>query len=333
MILILSIDFETSTDIIEEWLNFYGASYKRVNSSFYMNSLCDINPFEDRIEFSTGEVIHPSMINVVYNRRWSPNFYLRYRAEMNEAKNLNVLDFIKAENQEFGRYFKSRFLSAKWIDNEPNSLVTKIDQLVVAASCGMKVPKTIICNSKDSLIRFMELNGRAITKPIGAQFHQKIDGEGYSTYTEEITAFFLDSLGEKFHPSLFQEYIDKKFEIRSFYLGGKFYSLAYFSQEQKETTIDWKRTNYTVDFKKELIELPKEVKEKLKLFMKKLGLITGSFDLIFTKQDEFVLLEVNPFGIYEDVSYYGNFNIEKEFAKLLIKYDNTRDKRKHKFIG
>ena len=52
--------------------------------------------------------------------------------------------------------------------------------------------------------------------------------------------------------------------------------------------------------------------------MNKAQLATGSFDLAYTKEGKFVFIELNPAGIFENVSYYGNYYIEREFAKFLI---------------
>jgi D-alanine-D-alanine ligase-like ATP-grasp enzyme len=52
--------------------------------------------------------------------------------------------------------------------------------------------------------------------------------------------------------------------------------------------------------------------------MKSLDLNSGSFDIIFTKQNKFVLLEVNPIGQFHWLSKNCNYKIEKIIANYLI---------------
>ena len=51
--------------------------------------------------------------------------------------------------------------------------------------------------------------------------------------------------------------------------------------------------------------------------MKKIGLNSGSIDMIVTPSNDFVFLEVNPVGMFWQVSYPCNFYIEREIAKFL----------------
>ena len=110
------------------------------------------------------------------------------------------------------------------------------------------------------------------------------------------TQEYFPSQTEHFYPSLFQNLIEKKFEIRTFFLLDRFYSMAIFSQQKESTSIDFR--NYDVKNPNRYVpfSIPKSIESKLKLFMKKLDLKTGSIDLIVTPNDEYVFLEVNPVG-------------------------------------
>ena len=52
--------------------------------------------------------------------------------------------------------------------------------------------------------------------------------------------------------------------------------------------------------------------------MNSLGLNTGSLDIVFTKDNRFVFLEVNPSGQFGAVSETTNSNIEYEISKFLM---------------
>ena len=104
--------------------------------------------------------------------------------------------------------------------------------------------------------------------------------------------------------------------------------MAIFSQQKESTSIDFR--NYDVKNPNRYVpfSIPKSIESKLKLFMKKLDLKTGSIDLIVTPNDEYVFLEVNPVGQFDFVSVNCNYYIEKEIAIALSKgrhYENKHN--------
>jgi glutathione synthase/RimK-type ligase-like ATP-grasp enzyme len=121
-----------------------------------------------------------------------------------------------------------------------------------------------------------------------------------------------------FFPSLFQEKIKKKFEIRVFFLLGECYSMAIFSQNDDETKVDFRRYNLEKQNYRVPYNLPENIKNKIKIFMKNQGLNTGSLDIILSEEMKYYFLEVNPVGQFGMVSYPCNFKLEKRIAEKLI---------------
>ena len=58
-------------------------------------------------------------------------------------------------------------------------------------------------------------------------------------------------------------------------------------------------------------KFPDEIENKIRLFMNKISLNTGSIDMIKTVDGEFTFIEVNPVGQYIAPSNRCNFNLEK----------------------
>ncbi len=52
--------------------------------------------------------------------------------------------------------------------------------------------------------------------------------------------------------------------------------------------------------------------------MQKLNLDIGSIDMIYSINKEFIFLEVNPVGIFQNISALCNYNIHKIIAQKLI---------------
>jgi glutathione synthase/RimK-type ligase-like ATP-grasp enzyme len=134
----------------------------------------------------------------------------------------------------------------------------------------------------------------------------------------------LDALPNNFSLSAFQEEIQKKYEIRVFYFFGKIYSMAIFSQNDSQTKTDFRIYNISKPNRNVPYSLPISVASKVKHLMKKLGLETGSIDLIKSINDEYIFLEVNPVGQFGMVSKPCNYNLEYIIAKKLISYEKTK---------
>ena len=76
---------------------------------------------------------------------------------------------------------------------------------------------------------------------------------------------------------------------------------------------DNEKPNFNTEY-----NLPKEIKDKVGQLMHNLNLVTGSLDLIYTKDKEYVFLEINPIGQFGAVSDSANFMLEKKVAELLL---------------
>ena len=93
-----------------------------------------------------------------------------------------------------------------------------------------------------------------------------------------------------------------------------------FTQENKRTTIDSRNLGNSSKYRCTPIELPNETKVKVTELMKHFNLNIGILDLIFF-EGKFTFLEVNPVGQFGDVSFFGNYGIEKIIAQKLIDND------------
>lgn len=157
----------------------------------------------------------------------------------------------------------------------------------------------------------------------------QIGNDFYCNYTETVSDEFIDTLNDDFFPSLIQQQLDKAYELRIFYLHGNYYSMAIFSQSDQQTCVDFrkyndKKPNRTVPFC-----LPSCIEEKIKCFMMTMNLNSGSIDMIVTKKNDYVFLEVNPVGQFGMVSGPCNYRLEKEIATYLIRMSLNEKQKKY----
>ncbi len=188
----------------------------------------------------------------------------------------------------------------------------------MAESCGLNTPQYMITTEKKNLLNFAAESLGVITKGIGESIFIEIDEDAISGYTEKLVAEDLNEYSDKIFPSLLQEQIDKKYELRIFYLDGVFYSMAIFSQRDDQTRIDFRKYNFKKENRSVPYKLPKSVQSKLRLLMDKLNLNCGSIDMIVNTKNEFVFLEVNPVGQFGMVSEPCNYFLEKKVAEFLL---------------
>jgi D-alanine-D-alanine ligase-like ATP-grasp enzyme len=95
--------------------------------------------------------------------------------------------------------------------------------------------------------------------------------------------------------------------------------MAIFSQQNEQTSIDFRK--YSTERPNRCVphQLPKEIEHKISTFMKAVRLNTGSIDMVVTPTLEYVFLEVNPIGQYGMTSFPCNYNLDFKIAEFLCK--------------
>lgn len=231
-----------------------------------------------------------------------------------------LTDKLRSENNSLG-VFMNKFLESSCLTtlgSSFNATPNKLHVLELAKSSNLQIPTTFVLNTKRDLERKIEEHEELITKAISDGIYVYNPDYSFYSYTELINKNSLGAIPETFHPSLFQVKINKKFEIRTFYLNGEFYSMAIFSQNSQKTKIDFRKydglkPNRTIPYR-----LPPEVEAALENVLSELELNTASIDLIVNDRDEYVFLEINPVGQFSMVSYPCNYNLEKKVADYIL---------------
>ncbi|NDJ52823.1 MAG: hypothetical protein GYB68_07050 [Chloroflexi bacterium] len=176
----------------------------------------------------------------------------------------------------------------------------KLLQLQVAREVGLCIPDSCLSNDLDSIRAFVSKHERvkgAIYKPFRHAFWSEQNDQIVSRLTtRSVTcADLLPEAIMRLSPGIFQERVDKAYEVRATFMGRTCVAVALDSQADERTIMDWR----TVDFKElkmQAMNLPTSVYEKSISLMRKLGIIFGCFDFIVTPSGEYVFLEVNEMG-------------------------------------
>jgi ATP-GRASP peptide maturase of grasp-with-spasm system len=300
MILIFSINQERTTTEVTRWLTLMNKKFIRINE----NEVFEIKIYQKRIflESPKNSFFLDEINSVWYRRRGLKFKNLRY---INKA-----IDLYMDETQHWLQdYVMSVIESKRHINKQSTKNVNKLIVLDRARECGMDVPKYFLAENTNDVVLNKTIVKSITQNVIIENIDKDIDGIMYTNIIEEHE-------DENFFISFFQEKIEKDFEIRSFYLNGKIWSVAIFSQKDEQTKIDFRRYNLKNPNKNVRYNLPIEIEKKIDILMKSLDLNCGSLDFL-KSADKFYFLEVNPIGQFLGLSEICNYSLEKEIASYL----------------
>lgn len=337
MILILSTERgDISTEDIIDWLDYYDAPYMKLNGEdFDGNNSFKITINNNKIEAKIHleeKVLHSSSVKVVWFRRWNSFdklVFITRNASLSKELSLRLKTHLMKETQITSFAFFEIIKNAKWLDSYEKSFgLNKLNVLMLAAKVGLKIPNTIISSDTKEMAIFINQNQEAITKTIGEITSFNSNNKDYYFKTCLVNQSNLlinenQNEGDEFtfYSSLLQERIEKKIELRVFYLDGEFYAMAIFSQKNERTRVDFRNYDFENPNRYVPYKLPQSVESNLTKLMELLSLKQGSIDLIKDKNNNYIFLEVNPVGQFGMTSIPCNYHLEKKVAKLLIKYE------------
>lgn len=318
MILIITNKEDITADYVVLELQKRNIEYVRVNTEdFPTKSFGNavFNEDEELIFNTPNKKIDLSRIKSVWYRRpIKPNID-------SAIENDSVREFCLNEARDFlrGLWYS---LDCFWLSDMEaiKKAEHKIYQLKVAKELDLNIPKTIISNDPKKVEKFYyNCDDGMIIKPLFIGF---IDDEKPKTiYTSEVTLEDLEEKNSiKYAPSIFQEKINKKFDIRVTIIGKKVFA-AEIHTNNKEKIIDWRKLE--IDQLNHFEhKLPKDLKNKLISLVKKLGLEFGAIDLAVTEEGEYVFFEINPNGQWAWLEEVMEWPLSKEIVDLLIKGEN-----------
>jgi ATP-GRASP peptide maturase of grasp-with-spasm system len=204
---------------------------------------------------------------------------------------------------------------AYWITDYRAAVVNKLEVLTIAKKCGLKIPYTFITNNKQDL-KEAAGNESIISKSITESVFFTTKNHYYQMLTQDVS--HTGEIPDLFFPSLIQRNIDKDYELRIFYLEEEFYPMAIFSQNDRQTSVDFRNYNLKRANRNVPCKIPEEEKRRLLKFTKAVNLNCGSIDMIKDTQGDYIFLEVNPNGQYGMVDVPCNYKLNRRIAQQLL---------------
>lgn len=172
----------------------------------------------------------------------------------------------------------------------------KTIQLVAAAKAGLSIPDTAITNDPDTVAQLMDLHESVLFKPFSQRSWSE-SGKKYVHHASRVGKEILqDRSAIELCPGIYQNYIQKLYELRIVVMGETLIAYKLDSQALPSAATDW-RGDITQRMSISLYDdLPSDIIDKILRFMRAMNLNFGSIDMIVTSDNEFVFLEVNEQG-------------------------------------
>lgn len=171
----------------------------------------------------------------------------------------------------------------------------KIDQLLFAKSENIQTPNTLVTNEPPAAVQFFTEHSPICHKLQKVAVVER-GGEQLVSYTNIVTNQHMEHIDAvRNHPTLFQEYVDKDYELRITVTRNEVIPIAIHSQDSEMSKIDFRRYDFdTVKYTK--TQLPGQIESFCHNIRDHYGLAFAEIDMIRTKQGEYVFLELNPNG-------------------------------------
>ncbi|HBB65351.1 MAG TPA: hypothetical protein DCZ84_01770 [Candidatus Vogelbacteria bacterium] len=210
----------------------------------------------------------------------------------------------------------------KWI-NHPYANKTaenKIGQLRLAEQIGLRIPKTLITNDPTRAGDFLRCFPQQgiVYKTLSNPFISETTSAFRSVFTSKVKMSPEIEQSIKVAPCLFQEYIEKAYELRVTVVGQQVFAARILSQEHTQTSTDWRHRQDEVTLKHEVEILKSDVEQACVQIVKQLGLVFGAIDLIVTLDGKYVFLEINPNGQWLWVEHLLGLHISEALIEELI---------------
>lgn len=295
-ILIISVQSDYTTNKVLQWFQYYQIPFKRIN--------IDI----------TEDIIH-ELSKLNFNE-FSGYWYRRgelVNGMNNDSYNIEIQKYLNENNRKIIEYLEYKMMKKKNLNSFFNTDLNKLIVLEMAEELELQTPDFQLLNNTKSVETLKYI-------------YKTINGDGNifdyknKSIFNVLTQEYSENVDYEFTLTLFQKKIEKKYELRVFYLNEQFYSTAILSQKNQATLIDSRAIGEQEKSRMIPFSLPYTIEQKLKDLMKNIGINSGVIDIIVTPSNEYVFLEVNPVGHFGLISYNCNYYLEKKIAKF-FKYE------------
>lgn len=217
-----------------------------------------------------------------------------------------------------------QLVSGLYGDRVVNSLdarkcLLKPYQQVIAAGVGLKVPMTLVTNDKAAALDLMHgaPSGLILKSLCAGKVMPGPDGGSvpFNIMTMRVSEEDLSTADEHdigYCPHVFQHEIRKDHELRIVMIDGRPHAFRINSQLLESSTVDWRKGVHLLDYMP--CGIPNELTDKLRAYMRAIGLFSGSIDIVVDPDGQYWFLECNQDGAWGWLDEIVDGALTREFA-------------------
>lgn len=317
MIFIVSTTFDRSTDLVVEWLHSLSAPTLRINLDNFQN----LSNQEHQI---ISDAINEKFKFVLWIRTNKAGNFLNIDSKSIEIEKEKLIVYFHEFYHGVLNQLSTRCSYRLGFDFFEVLSFNKLKYLIHAKNSNMLLVPTFLITSKlEDLKKFKSEQKRIITKCFGDVFTLPMDSDSdLKSLTIEITNKDIEAIPEIFPTSFFQARIEKKFDLKVFFLHDTIYPVIL------KSPVD-ELTDYRGDEIQSILLSKYCISDNFRIllgnYIKNLAFNIGVIDFVVSTDDKYYFLEVNPFGQFRDLSTTYDAEIEFQIAKKLLneykKYD------------
>lgn len=325
LVVIISKSQDPGANGVVKWLSRWKHDYLRLNTDDDKHQITNLKLTESGFSFEVdGQCIDCEDIKSLWFRKGSlrPKFEFKH----SNIENFQILSR-EINNRQYYEHRKSKeyllhlmfMRQSRCLGNPLLSDPNKLIVLDFAKNAGLKIAPFSIGQRLDP--EQSESPSNYVTKAIsdGMYLWDYEDSQkGFFSYTEELSEVLKNRSSTPFPLSFIQKKIDKLYEVRAFFLDGNFYCIAIISQNDPQTSVDYRKYNDEMPNRNIPYELPENIQDKLRNLFSMLNLNTGSVDLIRDCNGDYIFLEINPSGMYGPIISHANVDVNRLIATWLV---------------
>ena len=310
-VLLLASRFDLSCDYVVAQLRQRDIPYFRLNSEDFEQFTVVAVPSEPRVYLRaqglTVQLI-PETLKAIYFRR---AVYLQGPFTHRESVNEQLS---RAHRSAFMRSFMV-FDSCRWMNHPAATYKAehKVVQLSIAHRLGFDVPRTVITNNSEGILRAAKGDRRIAVKGLETVLVWQGDLETFG-YTSLVDTTFAQNSHLSSAPLIAQEALENKLDLRVTVVGDQVFC-ASVTADGKPIRGDWRLQKTGAEFR--LFDLPPDISQKCLRLTKSLGLVFGAVDLAI-QQGTYFFLEINPTGEWGWLVDRADFPIDKAIVDSLL---------------
>ena len=317
MIVILTENNDQSSSEVIEWLIHSNTEFLRIHETDpitiqHIEIGREVVCFQMEVK---NKVIYSKDISSFWFRRGWFTFSksILFDQQLEKKTVMQINDHLNSENHVLKEFLYCVFTQQRHLGSPLTDKNNKLITLLKAKEFGLSIPTTWITTQFKSL---PSGSTDIISKGISSIAYIDCENGAIGNFTEVVSKNERDS-DSHFFPSLFQEKLEKQYELRIFFLNDEFFTACIFSQSDAQTSVDFRKYNRKKPNRVVPFQLPEDIAIKLRKLMYTFSHKTASVDMVVTRDNEYVFLEINPVGQFGMVSYPCNYHIEKKIATYL----------------